>query len=85
MKTTNLNLTDEYIISRHLGFAIVVKASAKLPSEGFCSWSPENRSVAHNVDRRPHLRNPALVEILSKVIEAQSERMCVDLDLHVPN
>ena len=85
MKITNLNLTGEYLISWHLGFAVVVKVSEKLPSEGFCLWPPENRSVAHNGNRRPRLRNPALMEILSKVIEAQSERMCVDLDLHVPN
>ena len=41
MKTINLSLTGEYLISRHLGFAILVKTSAKLHGEGLCSWPPK--------------------------------------------
>jgi len=34
--------------------------TAKLPSEGHCSWPPENRSVAHKEGRGPRLRNPGI-------------------------
>jgi len=43
-------------ISWHLGYAI----TAKLPSEGLCSWPPENSSVALNGGRGLGLRNPCL-------------------------
>jgi len=36
--------------------------TAKLPSEGICSWPPENRSLARKGGRGPRLRNPVLVE-----------------------
>jgi len=37
--------------------------TAKLPSESFCLWPPENRSVAPREDRGPRLRNPAIDQV----------------------
>jgi len=34
--------------------------TAKLPSEGLCSWITENRSVAPKGDRGPSLKNPVV-------------------------
>ena len=57
MKTTIISSTDEYLILWHLGFALIVKASAKLTIEGLCSWPSENRSLALKKGREPRLRN----------------------------